>query len=191
MRILNTWTLEATAIHSLARPRTLALALIERVLPGKDPVESRSSLMRTQGVQKNKGRYVPSGRHPRIQAVAGGFMALTALLGMLRTVERNVSGGRDRDPSGASGALTPAFRSVNCPAFHRRVRTLAAEVLWDSMAICVGAGERRPYGTARSVGSGIFAFEEPISRPVRVAAGTDEAERARAQTTHPKKRRRR
>src|SRR5262249_41232846 len=65
---------------------------VARALPEVDPKAAARSLMRLRAVYRHRGRYLPSGRQLLVSEESGFVQGLTALLGMLRTVERNVSG---------------------------------------------------------------------------------------------------
>ena len=137
-------------------------ALIERVLPGEDPEAVTHSLTRLQGVRRRGARYVPSGRYFTYPRATGRVYGLSPLLGLLRTVERNVTRVR-ASPILERAALNPSFPVSALPAFHRRLNALAEEFLWNvdgDMRRRETAHER---GARTRLGVGIFAFEEPLT----------------------------
>jgi hypothetical protein len=102
--------------------------------------------------------------------------SLNALLRMLRTVERNLTGAKNAAIL-ERAAINPNFPVSALPAFHQLVKTKASEFLWD----IDGNMRRREAGTTKGkrirVGVEIFAFEEPLvqdayaSRAPRTARG--------------------
>ena len=135
--------------------------LIERVLPREDPMAVALSLTRLRGVRRRQGLYVPSGRYFIYPPDSGRVHGLTALLGMLRTVERNVMG-----PKGSAilqrAALNPSFPVSALPGFHRRLKALAAETLWNVDGDMRRHEAEDPNGARVRLGVGVFAFEEPL-----------------------------
>ena len=92
---------------------------------------------------------------------SGRVHGLTALLGMLRTVERNVAGGRKSTPILERTALNPRFPVSELPAFHRRLRAAAAEILWSLDGDMRRREAAHRGGPRIRLGVGIFAFEGP------------------------------
>jgi hypothetical protein len=168
-QVVALWHSDPQYLDSLGMPLRLPFsgrgpslrALIERVLPDEDPKAVAQTLSRMQAIRRRAGRYVPTERHVVYRRNSARVHALNALLGMLRTVERNVAG-----PKKAAilerAATNPNFPVSALPAFHRRLKSRAAEFLWDTY----GDMRRREAGDARGLrtrlGVGIFAFEEPI-----------------------------
>jgi hypothetical protein len=142
------------------------LALIERALPGVEPAAVAQSLVRVKAVYRQNGRYLPSERHILVSQESGFVHALTALLGMLRTVERNLS-----DPAGAAilqrCAFNPSFPVRALPKFHAHVKAVAEEFLWGMDGDMRRAQEADPQGPRTRLGVGVFAFEEPSRIPLR------------------------
>jgi hypothetical protein len=168
-QVVALWHSDPQYLDSLAVPLPLPFsgrgpslsALIERVLPDEDPKAVAQTLSRVQAIRRRAGRYVPTERHVVYRRNSARVHALSALLGMLRTVERNVAG-----PKKAAilerAATNPNFPVSALPAFHRRLKSRAAEFLWDSY----GDMRRRETPDARGprtrLGVGVFAFEDPI-----------------------------
>jgi hypothetical protein len=170
--IVAHWHADPQYIDSRGAPIPLPLrargpslcGLIERVLPGEDPRAVADSLTKLQGVRRRGALYVPRGRYliyPTASAQVHGF---TALLGMLRTVERNVAGGRKSSPILERTAMNPSFPVRELPAFHRRLKAAAQEILWT----LDGEMRRRELahrgGPRVRLGVGIYAFEGPVRR---------------------------
>src|SRR5215831_12237688 len=142
------------------------LSLIERALPDVDPAAAAQSLVRLKAVNRRKGRYLPSGRHFLLSQESGFVHGLTALLGMLRTVERNLSG-----PRGSAilqrCAFNPSFPVRALPTFHARAKAVAGEFLWGMDGEMRRAQEADPDGPRTRLGVCAFVFEEPFRAPAR------------------------
>lgn len=138
-------------------------ALISRVLPSSAPSDVIDSLLALRAVRRRGTRFVPTDRYlafnqQRASALAHG---LTTLLGMLRTVEHNVSSGSGRTVL-ERASINPRFPVNALPAFHNRLKRVAAEFLWN-----IDGDMRRREGRNRSrlttrLGVGVFAFEDPL-----------------------------
>ncbi len=170
--IIALWHADPQYLDNRGRPIALALrgrgpslsTLIERVLPDEDPTRVTRSLMRTQGVRRRGRQYLPTDRYFSYPGGSGHVHGLTALLGMLRTVERNVSGSK-KFAILERTALNPNFPVSALPAFHRRLKSQAAHVLWGLDGDMRRQEAKNLPGARVRLGVGIFAFEEPISQP--------------------------
>lgn len=184
--VITQWHADPLYLDSEGLPLALPLggtgpslyALIARVLPGTDPRAVTRTLIRVRGISRRGRLYTPTGRHLVYQLATARLHALTALLGMLRTVEHNVSGAR-RVPILERTAINPDFPASALPAFHARLKTLASEFLWN----VDGDMRRREGGTARGprtrLGVGVFAFEETVRGTTRSGAGDPSSRRVR------------
>ena len=167
--VIAHWHADPQYVDSRGVPISLPLqgkgpslfALARRVLPKQEPAKIVKSLLRLHGVRRNGSRYVPTGRSLLYSRASSRVHGLLALLGMLRTVERNVSGSR----SGAileRAAMNPNFPVSALPAFHRRLKPHAAEFLWG----IDGDMRRREMaasdGPTTRLGVCVFAFEDPV-----------------------------
>ena len=168
--VISCWHSDPQYIDSQGAPIPLSLrgrgaslrALIDRVLPGEDPNAVVRSLIKFQGVRRRGNLYVPRTRHLLTYPTRSGRVhGLTALLGMLRTVERNVAGGRKSTPILERSALNPRFPVSELPAFHRRLRAAAAEILWSLDGDMRRREAAHRGGPRIRLGVGIFAFEGP------------------------------
>ena len=141
-------------------------SLIERALPTADPEAALQSLLRLKAVYREKGRYLPTGRHYLLSQESGFVHGLTALLGMLRTVERNVAG-----PKGKAilqrCAFNPSFPVRALPAFHAHAKSTAGEFLWEMDVEMRRAQETEPGGPRTRLGVGVFVFEVPLRASAR------------------------
>lgn len=145
------------------------LALIERALPQVDSAAVAQSLVRLKAVHRRQNRYLPSERYFLVSKESGFVHGLTALLGMLRTVERNVSG-----PRGAAilqrCAFNPSFPVRALPEFHAHVKRVAGEFIWGMDGDMRRAQEANPHGTRTRLGVGVFIFEDPGRRAAKSSA---------------------
>lgn len=138
-------------------------ALISRVLPSSTPSEVIESLLALGAVRRQGARYVPTDRYlafnqQRASALAHG---LTTLLGMLRTVEHNVSSGSGRRVL-ERASINPQFPVSALPRFHSRLKRLAAEFLWNIDGDMRRREERTRSNRTTRLGVGVFAFEDPL-----------------------------
>ena len=142
------------------------LSLIERVLPNVDSAAAVQSLVRFKAVYRQKGRYLPSDRHFLLSQESGFVHGLTVLLGMLRTVERNLSG-----PRGSAilqrCAFNPSFPVRALPEFHAHAKAVAGEFIWGMDGDMRRAQEADPHGPRTRLGVGVYVFEEPFRAPAR------------------------
>ena len=148
-----------------ARGPSLA-ALIARVLPRANPAEVLQSLLKQRTVRRQGQLYSPTDRylsyHSRQTIALGLVHGLIALLGMLRTVEYNISSRRREKTLLESTAINPQVAVRALPDFHQRLKHMAAEFLWDA-----DGNMRRhevPAGSEPTtrLGVGVFAFEDPM-----------------------------
>ena len=167
--VISFWHSDPQYIGSRGAPIPLPLrgqgaslcALIERVLPGENPNVVLRSLIKFKSIRRRGKFYVPRARHFTYPTSSGRVHGLTALLGMLRTVERNVAGGRKSTPILERTALNPRFPVSELPAFHRRLRAAAAEILWSLDGDMRRREAAHRGGPRVRLGVGIFAFEGP------------------------------
>ena len=167
--VISFWHSDPQYIDSRGVPIPLSLrgrgaslcALIERVLPGENPNVVLRSLIKFKSIRRRGKFYVPRARHFTYPTASGRVHGLTALLGMLRTVERNVAGGRKSTPILERTALNPRFPVSELPAFHRRLRAAAAEILWSLDGDMRRREAAHRGGPRVRLGVGIFAFEGP------------------------------
>ena len=168
--IIALWHSMIPILDSRGAPIPLALrargpslsALIARVLPGEDPAAVADSLTKLQGVRRRGARYVPRARYFTYPTASARIHGFTALLGMLRTVEHNVAGGRKSTPILERTALNPSFPVSELPAFHRRLNAAAEEILWTLDGDMRRREAAHRGGPRVRLGVGIYAFEEPV-----------------------------
>jgi|HubBroStandDraft_4_1064222.scaffolds.fasta_scaffold36490_2 hypothetical protein len=145
------------------KSRNLSLAsLIGRVLPGVDASAVVDSLMRLRGIRRRGRFYVPTDRQILFTRDSARVHGLMALLGILRTIEYNVSRATASSTILERAAVNPRFPVRALPAFHQWLKTHAGKFLWDS-----DGNMRRRESRLRSeptirLGVGVFAFEDPL-----------------------------
>lgn len=144
-------------------PGPSVTSLIERVLPDGDPEAVIQTLRKLKAIRREGGRYRPTGRQLALQhqRLMGWLHGLTALLGLLRTVEHNIA-----HPEGATllerAAINPRFPVRYLPEMHQRFKDRAATFAWEL------DGEMRKHEVSSDradsvrLGVGIFAFEDPL-----------------------------
>lgn len=148
----------------LKGPGPSVTSLVARALPHGEPDAVIEALRQVKGIRRHGARYRPAGRQlaAQHQRVMGWLHGLTALLGLLRTVEHNIA-----HPNGDTllerAAVNPRFPLRYLPEIHRRFKDRATTFLWQI------DGEmrkrERPSDPAEGVrlGVGIFAFEDPLT----------------------------
>lgn len=169
--VIAHWHADPQYLDSRGAPLALPLtgpgpsltALIERVLPDGDPGVVIEALRQFKAIRRTGARYRPTGRQLAYQhqRVVGWLHGLTALLGLLRTVEHNIA-----HPEGPTllerAAMSPRFPVRYLPEMHQRFKDRAGSFLWQfdgEMRKLEPSSER---GGVVRLGIGIFAFEDPL-----------------------------
>lgn len=137
--------------------------LIARVLPSIDPAESIQWLIDLKGVRRQGKRFLPTDKYLAFNRlpVAAWAHGLAAVLGMLRTVEHNVSAPPQRRLLERM-AVNPRFPVSALPKFHRELKRQAGEVLWRFDG-AMGREETRSRGEpVTRLCIGLYAFEDPV-----------------------------
>jgi hypothetical protein len=169
--VLAHWHADPQYLDSRGAPSALPLragrgpslrTLINRVLPSEDPSAVAESLTRMRGIRRRRGLYLPTGRYLTFPRASARVHGLAALLGMLRTVEHNVSGSKTMALL-ERVAMNPSFPVSALPAFHRRVKASATEFLWNFDSDMRRQEAKNLPGPRVRLGVGVFAFEEPMT----------------------------
>lgn len=151
------------------RSRSLR-SLARRVLPSVAPARVVKALIDLGGVRCQNGAYLPAGRYLALNAHHTVALAhnLTALLGMLRTVEHNLSVSPDRRLFERI-AINPRFPVTALPQFQREFGRRAGAIMWDIDADMRREEARRQSGRKMRLGVGLYMFEDTASprRPRR------------------------
>jgi Family of unknown function (DUF6502) len=160
--------------------RNLA-TLVARVLPGRDVGAVIDSLMRLRGIRRRGPMYVPTNRQLILnnQGESARVHGLMALLGILRTLEHNVSPGNSRGKILERTAVNPRFPVRALPEFHRRLERLAADFLWSADGNMRRREARSTSEPAIRLGVGVFAFEDPLVTGTRKSTQPQQATAAR------------
>lgn len=167
--VIARWHQDEDYLDSQGQPIPLPLkgggrsltALIERVLPSADPAPVLEILSDLGAVRRQGKCYLPMGRELFLNAQRPVALAhgLSALLGMLRTVEHNLSVAPNRRLFERT-AINPRFPSRVLPRFHRELARRAAEVLWD-VDVDMRREEARPRsGKRMRLGVGLYVFHD-------------------------------
>lgn len=148
-------------------------SLAKLALPSLDPARVVEALINLGGVRRHGRGFVPIGRYlalnsHRTIALAHG---LNALLGMLRTVEHNLSVGPDRRLFERT-AINPRFPASALPRFQREFARRAGEMMWDFDVDMRREEARRRSGRMMRLGVGLYMFEDVPGRTRRRRAGT-------------------
>jgi hypothetical protein len=164
---------KGNAIALPLRSRGLSLSsLISRVLPAEDPRAVVESLVRLRAIRRQGARYLPADRQLRFTQHSARVHGLMALLGILRTLEYNVSRASRSSTILERAAINPRFPVRRLPAFHRWLKASGGKFLWN-------ADGRMRRGEARAqteptirLGVALFAFEDPPVTGTRRARET-------------------
>jgi Family of unknown function (DUF6502) len=138
--------------------------LIERVLPGEDPLAVAESLTRVKALQKRGKLFIPGDRHFTYPRDIARIQGLTTLLGMLRTVEHNLAGREGSSTILERAAFNPSFPVSALPAFRRRLKALATEFLWNADSDMRRRENVSRRGPRIRLGVGVYTFETPGNR---------------------------
>lgn len=169
--VMAHWHADPQYLDSRGAPVALPLrgpgpsmtSLIERTLPKGDPDAVIQALRQVRAIRRQGQLYRPTGRQLALQhqRVIGWLHGLTALRGLLRTVEHNIA-----HPEGATllerAAINPRFPVRYLPEMHQRFKDRAATFLWQfdsEMRKRESPSERTD---VVRLGIGIFAFEDPL-----------------------------
>src|SRR6185437_12969723 len=137
--------------------------LVKRIIPNGNPVAVLQALRQVKAIRQQGPGYRPTDRQLALQhqRLIGWLHGLTALRGLLRTVEHNIA-----HPEGATllerAAINPRFPARYLPEMHQRFKDRAATFLWQFD----NDMRKRESSSARTdvvrLGIGIFAFEDPL-----------------------------
>ncbi|HVZ35295.1 MAG TPA: DUF6502 family protein [Polyangiaceae bacterium] len=168
--VLTRWHSDAQYLDSRGAPLALPLSgrgpslssLIQRVLPSTNVEDVIRSLIELKGIHRRGRLYTPAGQYltynqQRTSALAHG---LTALLGMLRTVEHNIASRRVATLF-ERAAINPSFPAAELPSFHRRFKSIAGDFIWSIDGDMRRREAKYAGGRRTRLGVGIFAFEDP------------------------------
>jgi hypothetical protein len=145
------------------------VTLIARALPNEAPAAVIESLIRARGIRRRRGSYLPTGRQLLYRPHSARVHGLMSLLGMLRTIEHNVSSRGSAARLIERTAVNPRFPVQALPMLHQWLEGSASKFLWDAD----GNMRRREWdslpGETLRVGVGVFAFEDPVTTGTNVS----------------------
>jgi hypothetical protein len=140
-------------------------ALIARVLPGEDPASVAESLLRAKIVRRRKDLYIPTKRSFVYPKAAARVHGMNAFLGMLRTVDHNVSGKRPRLYERA--AMNPSIPVSALPAFYTWVEQFGGSFLEGADTFLQNREAEEKSGPRVRVGVDVCVFAGPADSRVR------------------------
>ncbi|MGH8290555.1 MAG: DUF6502 family protein [Steroidobacteraceae bacterium] len=168
--VIARWHVDEPYVDAEGRPNALPLEgpgpslkeLIGKVLPEVDPAQAVRALIDLKGVRRQGQRYLPTDKYLALnrQPLAVWEHALTAVLGMLRTVEHNVSA-----PPGKRllerVAMNPRFPVSALPRLHRSLTAEVPEILWKLDQKMFRKELYQKGKRFTRVGIGFYVFEDP------------------------------
>ena len=190
--VLARWHADEQYVDAEGRPVPLPLegpepslnGLVSRVLPSIDPTQAIQWLTELKGIRREGKRFLPTDKYLAFNRlpVAAWAHGLTAVLGMLRTVEHNVSA-RPEKRLLERMAVNPKFPVRALPPFHRELKRQAGEIVWRFDSDMRREETRLKGEPVTRLCIGLYAFEDP---PV-TGSGRGATRRKRAR--RPRKRR--
>lgn len=137
-------------------------ALVAGVFPSIDPNEAIQSLIELEGIRRRGKLFVPTDKYLAVNRLPVAVCAhgLTAVLGVLRTVEHNVSASPEMRLLQRI-AINPRFPVRALPRFHLELKRQAAEILWRLDEAMRREETRQHEEPVVRLGIGLYAFEEP------------------------------
>jgi hypothetical protein len=168
--VIARWHSDEQYIDADGRPVPLPLegpepslkGLIARVLPGVDPALAIQWLTELQGIRRQGKHFRPTDKYLAFNRspVAAWAHGLVAVLGMLRTVEHNVSAPPPRRLLERM-AINPRFPIRALPQFHRELKRQAGEIVWRFDADMRRKEARLKGEPVTRLCIGLYAFEDP------------------------------
>ncbi len=166
--IITHWRRDAGYTDAEGRPIPLPLhgegpslaALIKRVLPGRDAAEVVRSLIRSRGLRRRKGLYIPTAQFLAYSDRSAEVHGLDALSWMMDTVQHNIAG---RGPYRLfeRAAMNPSVPQALLPAFHRRLEERAMPFLVPTDAELGDLEASASPGPRSRVSVCVFVFQSP------------------------------
>lgn len=178
--VISRWHDDERYLDSEGQPIPLPLRghgrslqmLAKQVLPSVAPSRVVETLISLGGVRRRGRAFVPAGRYLALNAQTTIALAhgLNALLGMLRTVEHNLSVEPGRRLFERT-AINPRFPTSALRRFQRDFARRAGEMIWDFDVDMRREEARRRSGRTMRLGVGLYMFEDvPGPRRRRTAS---------------------
>jgi len=168
--VLARWHADEQYVDADGRPVALLLkgpepsleGLVSRVLPGIDPAQAIQWLTELKGIRRDGKRFLPTDKYLAFNRlpVAAWAHGLAAVLGMLRTVEHNISA-RAEMRLLERMAVNPKFPVRALPRFHRELKRQAGEIVWRFDSDMRREEERLKGEPVTRLCIGLYAFEDP------------------------------
>lgn len=169
--VLARWHADEQYVDADGRPVPLPLegpepslkGLVSRALPSIDPAQAIQWLTELKGIRREGRRFLPTDKYLAFNRlpVAAWAHGLAAVLGMLRTVEHNVSAPPERRLLERM-AINPRFPVRALPQFHRELKRQAGEIVWRFDSDMRREEARRKGQPVTRLCIGLYAFEDPL-----------------------------
>jgi hypothetical protein len=169
--VLARWHADEQYVDADGRPVPLQLegpepslkGLISRVLPGIDPGQAIQWLTELKAIRREGKRLLPTDKYLAFNRlpIAAWAHGLAAVLGMLRTVEHNISAPPQRRLLERM-AVNPRFPVRALPQFHRELKRQAGEIVWRFDSDMRREEARRKGEPVTRLYIGLYAFEDPL-----------------------------
>ncbi len=167
--VLAHWHTDPGFLDTTGRPRALPLrgrysleTLIRRVFPHAALTRLVRALERNEALSRRGSLYRPRGRAIRYGTQDARLHGLAALLGLLRTLEHNVSAGAGRqrlfERSATNSRVPVRFMRTFAQRVHQQALPLLFSLDTDLKRFELAA---RPGEPTAHVGVGIYLFEHP------------------------------
>ena len=171
--IIAYWHSEPVYMDGKGNPVALPLrgrapslsSLIARVLPGEDPASVVECLLSAKIVRHRMGLYTPTKRSFVYPKAAARVHGMNAFLGMLRTVDHNVTGKGPRLYERA--AMNPSVPVSALPAFYAWVEQFGDRFLEGADNFLQNREAEEKSGPRVRVGVDVCAFAGPSDTRVR------------------------
>jgi hypothetical protein len=169
--VIARWHADEQYVDADGRPVPLPLEgptpslkdLISRVLPDIDPARAIQWFKELAAIRPQGKRFLPTETYlafNRLPAAAWTH-GLTAVLGMLRTVEHNISAAPEARLLERI-AINPRFPVRALPQFHRDAKRQAGEILWRFDDAMRRTEIRLKGEPVTRLCIGLYAFEDPL-----------------------------
>jgi hypothetical protein len=152
-------------------------ALIARVLPGEDPASVAECLLSAKIVRHRKGVYTPTKRSFVYPQAAARVHGMNAFLGMLRTVDHNVTGKGPRLYERA--AMNPSIPVSALPAFYKWAEQFGERFLEGADNFLQKREAEDKSGPRVRVGVDVCVFAGPAATRMRRGRRPPRASRVR------------
>lgn len=169
--VLARWHADEQYVDAEGRPVPLPLegpepslkGLVSRVLPSIDPAQAIQWLTELKGIRRQGKRVLPTDKYLAFNRlpVAAWAHGLAAVLGMLRTVEHNVSASPQKRLLERM-AVNPTFPIQALPQFHRELKRQAGEIVWRFDSDMRREEARLKGKPVTRLCIGLYAFEDPL-----------------------------